>query len=91
MSDTAKGSVSQVMGPVVDVCFEQGELPSERVNVRGLDRPQVLRERIAALFEEQRRLSPTRTTEIEDPSYGDQTLTANELAYNRDAQAFRNR
>lgn len=71
--------------------MEQGELPSERINVRGLDRPQVLRERIAALAEEQRRLLPTRTTEIEDPSYGDQTLTANELAYNRDAQAFRNR
>ncbi|MEE1224817.1 MAG: F0F1 ATP synthase subunit beta [Clostridia bacterium] len=28
MSDTAKGSVSQVMGPVVDVCFEEGFLPS---------------------------------------------------------------
>ncbi len=28
MSDTAKGSVSQVMGPVVDVCFEEGNLPS---------------------------------------------------------------
>lgn len=28
MSDNAKGSVSQVMGPVVDVCFEEGFLPS---------------------------------------------------------------
>ena len=28
MSNTAKGSVSQVMGPVVDVCFEEGCLPS---------------------------------------------------------------
>ncbi len=28
MSNTAKGSVSQVMGPVVDVCFEEGFLPS---------------------------------------------------------------
>ena len=28
MSDIAKGSVSQVMGPVVDVCFEEGCLPS---------------------------------------------------------------
>ena len=28
MSNTAKGSVSQVMGPVVDVCFEQGYLPA---------------------------------------------------------------
>ena len=28
MSNKAKGSVYQVMGPVVDVCFEQGELPS---------------------------------------------------------------
>ncbi|MBE6557296.1 MAG: F0F1 ATP synthase subunit beta, partial [Ruminococcaceae bacterium] len=28
MSQTAKGSVSQVMGPVVDVCFEEGFLPS---------------------------------------------------------------
>ncbi len=28
MSETAKGRVSQVMGPVVDVCFEEGFLPS---------------------------------------------------------------
>ncbi|MBO7309952.1 MAG: F0F1 ATP synthase subunit beta, partial [Clostridia bacterium] len=28
MSNTAKGAVSQVMGPVVDVCFEEGALPS---------------------------------------------------------------
>lgn len=28
MSNIAKGSVSQVMGPVVDVCFEEGHLPS---------------------------------------------------------------
>ena len=28
MSQTAKGTVSQVMGPVVDVCFEEGFLPS---------------------------------------------------------------
>ncbi len=28
MSQTSKGSVSQVMGPVVDVCFEEGSLPS---------------------------------------------------------------
>ena len=28
MSDTAKGSVLQVMGPVVDVSFEEGKLPS---------------------------------------------------------------
>ncbi|MBQ4136119.1 MAG: F0F1 ATP synthase subunit beta [Clostridia bacterium] len=28
MSTIAKGSVSQVMGPVVDVCFEEGFLPS---------------------------------------------------------------
>jgi len=28
MSETAKGVVSQVMGPVVDVCFEEGFLPS---------------------------------------------------------------
>ena len=28
MSNTAKGSVYQVMGPVVDVCFEQGQLPA---------------------------------------------------------------
>ena len=28
MSNTAKGSVSQVMGPVVDVYFEEGSLPS---------------------------------------------------------------
>ncbi|MGM9646960.1 MAG: F0F1 ATP synthase subunit beta [Eubacteriales bacterium] len=28
MSNTAKGRVSQVMGPVVDVCFEEGCLPS---------------------------------------------------------------
>ena len=28
MSNTAKGSVSQVMGPVVDVIFEEGYLPS---------------------------------------------------------------
>ena len=28
MSNIAKGSVSQVMGPVVDVCFEEGCLPS---------------------------------------------------------------
>ena len=28
MSNTAKGSVLQVMGPVVDVCFEEGSLPS---------------------------------------------------------------
>jgi hypothetical protein len=28
MSQTAKGTVSQVMGPVVDVCFEEGHLPS---------------------------------------------------------------
>ncbi|MBE6956525.1 MAG: F0F1 ATP synthase subunit beta [Ruminococcaceae bacterium] len=28
MSDTAKGSVHQVMGPVVDVCFETGFLPA---------------------------------------------------------------
>ncbi|MBQ5320613.1 MAG: F0F1 ATP synthase subunit beta [Oscillospiraceae bacterium] len=28
MSNNAKGSVSQVMGPVVDVCFEEGFLPS---------------------------------------------------------------
>ena len=28
MSDTAKGSVSQVMGPVVDVVFEEGSLPA---------------------------------------------------------------
>ncbi len=28
MSEIAKGSVSQVMGPVVDVCFEEGFLPS---------------------------------------------------------------
>ena len=28
MSDTAKGSVSQVMGPVVDVYFEKGNLPA---------------------------------------------------------------
>ena len=28
MSDTAKGKVSQVMGPVVDVIFEEGFLPS---------------------------------------------------------------
>ena len=28
MSNTAKGSVSQVMGPVVDVYFEEGALPS---------------------------------------------------------------
>jgi len=28
MSNTAKGRVSQVMGPVVDVCFEEGFLPS---------------------------------------------------------------
>ncbi len=28
MSNTAKGRVSQVMGPVVDVCFEAGNLPS---------------------------------------------------------------
>ncbi len=28
MSDIAKGTVSQVMGPVVDVCFEEGFLPS---------------------------------------------------------------
>ena len=28
MSNTAKGSVSQVMGPVVDVIFEEGSLPS---------------------------------------------------------------
>ena len=28
MSNTAKGSVSQVMGPVVDVYFEQGQLPA---------------------------------------------------------------
>ncbi len=28
MSDTAKGSVLQVMGPVVDVCFEEGSLPA---------------------------------------------------------------
>ena len=28
MSDRVKGTVSQVMGPVVDVCFEKGNLPS---------------------------------------------------------------
>jgi len=28
MADTAKGKVSQVMGPVVDVSFEEGSLPS---------------------------------------------------------------
>ena len=28
MSNTAKGIVSQVMGPVVDVAFEEGFLPS---------------------------------------------------------------
>ncbi len=28
MQETAKGSVLQVMGPVVDVCFEEGSLPS---------------------------------------------------------------
>ncbi len=28
MSNTKKGSVLQVMGPVVDVCFEEGNLPS---------------------------------------------------------------
>ena len=28
MAQTAKGTVSQVMGPVVDVCFEEGFLPS---------------------------------------------------------------
>ena len=28
MSDIAKGSVAQVMGPVVDVVFEEGYLPS---------------------------------------------------------------
>ena len=28
MSNTAKGSVSQVMGPVVDVHFEDGFLPA---------------------------------------------------------------
>ena len=28
MSDKAKGSVAQVMGPVVDVYFEEGFLPS---------------------------------------------------------------
>ena len=28
MSNKAKGSVSQVMGPVVDVCFEEGFLPA---------------------------------------------------------------
>ncbi len=28
MSESAKGIVSQVMGPVVDVCFEEGFLPS---------------------------------------------------------------
>ena len=28
MSNTAKGRVSQVMGPVVDVTFEQGTLPA---------------------------------------------------------------
>jgi len=28
MSDTAKGRVLQVMGPVVDVCFEEGGLPA---------------------------------------------------------------
>ena len=28
MADIAKGAVSQVMGPVVDVCFEEGFLPS---------------------------------------------------------------
>ncbi|MBR3996153.1 MAG: F0F1 ATP synthase subunit beta, partial [Clostridia bacterium] len=28
MSNTAKGVVSQVMGPVVDVHFEQGSLPA---------------------------------------------------------------
>ena len=28
MSNIAKGSVSQVMGPVVDVCFEEGSLPA---------------------------------------------------------------
>ena len=28
MSNIAKGTVSQVMGPVVDVCFEEGFLPS---------------------------------------------------------------
>ena len=28
MSNTAQGKVSQVMGPVVDVCFEEGNLPA---------------------------------------------------------------
>ena len=28
MSNTAKGSVTQVMGPVVDVTFEEGFLPA---------------------------------------------------------------
>ena len=28
MSQSAKGTVSQVMGPVVDVCFEKGSLPA---------------------------------------------------------------
>jgi len=28
MSNNAKGNVAQVMGPVVDVCFNEGELPS---------------------------------------------------------------
>ena len=28
MSNTAKGAVAQVMGPVVDVRFEEGFLPS---------------------------------------------------------------
>ena len=30
MSKTAKGSVAQVMGPVVDVCFAEGNLPAIR-------------------------------------------------------------
>ena len=28
MSDTIKGSVVQVVGPVVDICFEEGNLPA---------------------------------------------------------------
>lgn len=63
----------------------------DRVNVFSLDRPSLVRERIATLLDEQRHIEATRLVEVEDPSYGDQTLTANQMAYARDVRSLSNR
>lgn len=83
LTESLIGRISKWLGIKPDK--EEQALPDDRVNVRGA---QSVQHSVIALIEGQNMVSPTTIKAVEDPDIEGNSLSANAVAYNKDAAVF---